>query len=136
MSIVSSNVYDQFVGGLDDQAVNVLIEAAKLIGQSLEPKVAIEGILQILSNRLQLDRGRVLLQDKNTKELHIQYSYGLSSEEQSRGTYALGEGVTGKVMATGNIALIPNVALEPTYLARVSSSTQIGSKPIAYIAVA
>ena len=135
MSIVSSNVYDQFVGGLDDQAVNVLIEAAKLIGQSLEPKVAIEGILQILSNRLQLDRGRVLLQDKNTKELHIQYSYGLSSEEQSRGTYALGEGVTGKVMATGNIALIPNVALEPTYLARVSSSTQIGSKPIAYIAV-
>ncbi|WP_455210346.1 sigma 54-interacting transcriptional regulator [Kaarinaea lacus] len=135
MSIVSSNVYNQFENGLDDQAVTVLIEAAKLIGQSLESKIAIQGLLQILSNRLHLDRGRVLLQDKNSKELHIHYSYGLSEEEQARGTYALGEGVTGKVMATGNIALIPNVALEPTYLARVTTSTQIGTKPIAYIAV-
>jgi len=136
MSTVSSNVHnEQFVGGLDDQAVHVLIEAAKLIGQSLDPKVTILGILEIMSNRLQLHRGRVLLQDKNTKELHIHYAYGLSEEEQARGTYALGEGVTGKVMATGNIALIPNVALEPTYLARVTTSTQIGSKPIAYIAV-
>jgi Nif-specific regulatory protein len=136
MATVSSNVYNQeFTGGLDDQAVIVLIEAAKLIGQSLEPKIAVQGLMQILSERLQLERGRVLLQDKLSKELHIQYSYGLSAEEQARGTYALGEGVTGKVMATGNIALIPNVALEPTYLARVSTSTQIGTKPIAYIAV-
>ena len=136
MSTVTSNVHDeQFVGGLDDQAVAVLIEVAKLIGQSLDPKVAIQGILETISNRLQLHRGRVLLQDKSSKELHIQYAYGLSEEEQARGTYALGEGITGKVMATGSIALIPNVALEPTYLARATTSTQIGSKPIAYIAV-
>lgn len=122
-------------GGLDDQTVNTLIEAAKLMGQSLEPKVAIEGILEILSVKMQLKRGRVLLQDKNSNELRIKYSVDLSDEEQARGTYALGEGITGKVMATGNIALIPNVALEPTYLARVTTSTQIGLKPIAYIAV-
>jgi len=136
MSTVSPSVHsEQFVGGLDDQAVHVLIEAAKLIGQSLDPKITILGILEIMSNRLQLHRGRVLLQDKNSKELHIHYAYGLSAEEQARGTYALGEGVTGRVMSTSNIALIPNVALEPTYLARVTTSTQIGAKPIAYIAV-
>jgi Nif-specific regulatory protein len=121
--------------GLDEKAVTVLIEAAKLIGKSLKPKLAIEGLLNLLSEQMQLIKGRVLLPDSKSHELLIQYAHGLSDQEQSRGVYALGEGVTGTVMATGHIALIPNVALEPTYLARVSGSTRIGDKPIAYIAV-
>ena len=121
--------------GLDEQAVNVLIEAAKLIGQSLDPATAIEGILKVLSEELEFTRGRVLLPNYKSNHLLISYSYGLNDAEIRRGVYALGEGVTGKVMANGEIALVPNVALEPTYLARVSSSTPINNRPLAYIAV-
>ena len=121
--------------GLDEQAVNVLIEAAKLIGQSLDPATAIEGILKVLSEELEFTRGRVLLPNYKSNHLLISYSYGLNDAEIRRGVYALGEGVTGKVMANGEIALVPNVALEPTYLARVSRSTPINSQPLAYIAV-
>lgn len=121
--------------GLEEQAVKVLVEAAELIGQSLDPTTAIEGILSLLSEKLLLNHGRVLLPKTDSSELIIRYSCGLTASEQDRGIYALGEGVTGKVMSSGHIALIPNVNLEPTYLARVSAATHIQNNPLAYIAV-
>ncbi|WP_455205113.1 sigma 54-interacting transcriptional regulator [Kaarinaea lacus] len=120
---------------LDEHAVSVIIEAAKLIGQSLNPQTAIEGILKLAAESLQLNQGRILLPNKQTGVLHIKYAYGISEQEQLKGVYALGEGVTGKVMASGDIALVPNIALEPTYVAKLCTPPPTDNKPIAYIAV-
>ena len=116
-----------------DQAA-VIHAAARLIGKSLDPGDSIEAILKLLAERLQLKKGRVIQADQTQGPLRITYSYGLSEQEISHGVYALGEGVTGRVMTSGEIALIPDVRNEPTYVGRVSSIDSARVLP-AYIAV-
>src|SRR5213076_1664989 len=43
---------------------------------------------------------------------------GLTDEEIARGKYALGEGITGNVVATGRPRIIPDLRNEPDFLNR------------------
>jgi Nif-specific regulatory protein len=113
----------------------VVQEAAKLITRYENPEDSVRGILRLLSQLLGLNRGRVLLPDVETGTLGIHYSYGLSEEEVERGRYLVGEGVTGKVYQTNQIALIQNIDEEPTYLARAVDRTTLPSEVVAYIAL-
>jgi Nif-specific regulatory protein len=120
---------------LAPQIAEVILDASRLIGRTLNPGASIEGILALLSTKLGLTRGRVVLPDPATGLLRIAYSHGLSDSEIERGLYALGEGVTGRVMSSGEIALIPDISKEPTYVARVFAPVQRHEMVVAYIAV-
>ncbi len=113
----------------------VVQEAARLITKSSDPEPAIRGILRLLSQLLGLNRGRVLLPCPDDGTLDIRYAYGLTAEERARGRYMIGEGITGKVFQTGQVALIQNIDQEPTYLARAVDRTTLPNEAVAYIAV-
>jgi len=113
----------------------VIDEAAKLIGQSAETEHAINATLRLLSQMVGLNRGRVLLPDPATNSLHISYAYGLTPEEKSRGVYGLGEGITGRVMKTGQTAIIQDIDDEPQYLRRAVERITLPQETVAYIAV-
>ncbi len=113
----------------------VLQEAARLITRSTDPEPAIRGILRLLSQLLGLNRGRVLLPSTESGELEISFAYGLTEAERSRGRYVIGEGVTGKVFQTGQLALIQDIDDEPTYLARAVDRTTLPDEAVAFIAV-
>lgn len=117
------------------QALDVLLEASQLIGNSLVTEDTITAILRLLSQRLQLHRGRVILPDPDTGELRIRFAEDLSKAECERAIYAIGEGITGQVMATGQTALVPDVTKEPQYLARITQIAHPQSHKLAYIAV-
>ncbi len=113
----------------------VVHEASKLITKYVEPGPAIQGILRLLSQLLGLNRGRVLLPDIQNGTLEIKYSYGLTENERDRGRYMIGEGITGKVYQTGQIALIQDIDEEPTYLARAVDRTTLPDEVVSYMAV-
>jgi len=113
----------------------VVQEAARLITRSTDPEPAIQGILRLLSQLLGLNRGRVLLPSSEVGTLEIQYSYGLTAQEKARGRYMIGEGVSGRVFQTGQVALIQDVDEEPTYLARAVDRTTLPDEAVAFIAV-
>ena len=114
---------------------SVLLEASQILGKSLDPDVTIGAILTLLSNRLQLHKGRVILPDRKNGELKIQYFVGLSKAELQKAVYETGEGVTGRVMLTGQIALVRDVTKDPLYLARITDLSHTSGKQLAYIAV-
>ncbi|MDT8385479.1 MAG: sigma 54-interacting transcriptional regulator [Gammaproteobacteria bacterium] len=120
---------------LSAETSDVLLEASQLLGKSLNPEVTIGAILQLLSMRLQLYKGRVMLPDPESGELKIRYFVDLNKTERQQAVYAPGEGVTGRVMATGQVALIPDVTKEPLYLARITDLSHMPDKKLAYIAV-
>ncbi|MEJ2441280.1 MAG: sigma 54-interacting transcriptional regulator, partial [Gammaproteobacteria bacterium] len=123
-------------GSSTEQSDVVVIEqAARLIAHSTEPEYAIQNILRLLSQLLGLNRGRVLIPDEQSGELHIRYAYGLTPDERERGVYGLGEGVSGRVMKTGQTALIQNIDDEPTYLARAVSRITLPDETVAYLAL-
>ncbi len=122
-------------GATLEQEITLLLEAAKLIGRSRDPDAAIYRILGLLSQLLGLNRGRVLLPDPESGQLRIRHAYGLTADERTRGAYNLGEGVTGRVLQTGQIALIQDIDNESEYLARAVDRAILPQETVAYIAV-
>lgn len=120
--------------GLSPDQAAVIHAAAQLIGKSLDLKVSIGAVLRLLAERLGLKKGRVIQADPAHKHLRITYSHDLSPQEIANGIYTIGEGVTGRVMASGEIALVPDVHKEPAYIGRISSLETTRILP-AYIAV-
>ncbi len=88
-------------------------------------------VLDILYREMGLLRGTVTLRQGDT--LFIEASHGLNDDEVRRGKYHLGEGVTGKVAATGVAKIIPDIAREPGFLDRTGARGE--AKNIAFICV-
>jgi Nif-specific regulatory protein len=135
--LVINNLQDVICGSAEDGAsdLSVVHEAAKLIGNSESPELAITSILRLISQILGLNRGRVLLQSASDNHLCIRYSYGLQAEERQRGIYGLNDGITGKVMRTGLQAVIQNIDDEPDFLYRAVDRKTLPSGVVSFIAV-
>ncbi len=110
-------------------------QGARLIAHSADPEPAIHGILRLMSQLLGLNRGRVVLPNRNSKRLEIRYAYGLTEKERDKGNYLIGEGVTGRVFQTGQMALIQDIDRDPTYLTRAVERTNLPDETVAYLAV-
>ncbi|MAE92937.1 MAG: sigma-54-dependent Fis family transcriptional regulator [Pelagibaca sp.] len=115
--------------------MTVLHEAAKMLGHSATPEISITGTLRLMSQMLGLNRGRVLLPSSTDDTLHIRYSYGLTDEERKRGQYRDGEGVSGQVMKTGQLAVIQNIDEDPRYLFRTVDRATLPEGVVSYIAL-
>lgn len=126
---------DNYCPSLSPQIANVLLESSQLIGRALDPLIAINGILKLLSDHLALKQGRVVLPDPESGLLHIAYAYGLTEIQKTEGFYGLGEGITGRVMSTGEIALIPDISKAPEYVSRITTPFDHQHHATAYIAV-
>ena len=74
--------------------------------------------MQIISEKLDMRRGSLVMLDESTGRLRTEAAVGLTQDEIERGKYALGEGITGNVVATGRARLIPDLRTEPDFLNR------------------
>ncbi|WP_319558349.1 sigma-54 interaction domain-containing protein [Thiomicrorhabdus sp.] len=112
----------------------VIKEAAEQIENANQPEKAIQSILSIISRQMGLNRGRVLLQEPTSGYLYTAYSYGLTEEEVARSRFAIREGITGKVMHSGQPWIVPDIDLEEDYLCRTVSRETLPQEPVSFIA--
>ena len=95
--------------------------------------------MAVLSDRLHIQRAALALWDQASGQLKTVASIGLSLDEQNRGRYAEGEGVTGQVMQTGEPAVIRDIASDPAFLNRTGSrdlqARENADKAISFICV-
>ena len=115
--------------------LTALYEISKALASSLDLKVTSLKILEILTTVLGMQRGTLSLLDPNTGELAIEVAYGLSNQEQERGRFKVGEGVTGQVFETGEPILIPDIGKEPLFLNRTRSRGDIRLRNIAFLCI-
>jgi len=115
--------------------LSTLYEIAKRLGSSVDPKVTLSSILEILSESMGMSRGTLTLLDPETKQLYIEFAHGLTPEEKSRGIYRIGEGITGKVVETGEPIIVPDIGKEPMFLNRTRSRGDIKRDNISFICV-
>ena len=81
----------------------------------------LQQILKILSQRLEMERCTITILNPETSEIHIEVAQGLTAEARRRGRYKLGEGITGRVVETGEPMVVPRVSQEPLFLNRTRS---------------
>lgn len=113
----------------------LLQESIRLLGRGDPPARTVREMLHLLSELLGLNRGRVALPDEDQKGLAIRIAYGLTQEEVTRGRYGLGEGITGRVMLTGETLIVQDIDNEPAYLARAVPRDTLPAETVSFIAL-
>lgn len=122
-----------------EQELDILEEISQILGDGLELSQVFQRAMSLLSSRLKIQQAALVLFDQATDQLRTVASVGLTSAEQERGRYALGEGVTGRVMETGVSAIIPDVSKHPDFLNRTKSrelEEAAEAVPLSFICVA
>jgi Nif-specific regulatory protein len=96
--------------------IKVLSGIAQLIAKALDLEQTLLDVLRICSETLSMKRATVTLINRDTGQLAIIASYGLTPTEEKRGTYRLGEGVTGRIFETAKPFVVPDIRNEPRFL--------------------
>src|ERR1051326_2983187 len=101
-----------------DQELAILTEIAQILSSTLALRQAFGKVMQIISDKLDMHRGTLALLDESTGRLRTEAAFGLAPEDIERGKYAVGEGITGNVVATGRPRVIADLRNEPDFLNR------------------
>ncbi|MEM8782063.1 MAG: sigma 54-interacting transcriptional regulator [Planctomycetota bacterium] len=104
-----------------EQELVIIEGTTQILGDALELSEAFTGAMTMLSQRLGVERAALVLVDPASQRARTVASIGLTPAEQERGRYALGEGVTGGAMASGEPAIVPDVAQDATFLNRTKA---------------
>jgi Nif-specific regulatory protein len=115
--------------------LTVLYEISKLIGSTLNCQEIFSDILSIFNIQLGMNRGTVTLLSPASGELEIRAAHGMTEEEVKRGRYMVGEGITGKVVETGEPVAVPQIEKEPLFLNRTRSRDHLTKSDISFICV-
>ncbi len=113
--------------------LTALFEISKALAWSLDLNSISYKIMEILSSILGMRRGTLLLLHPETGELVIETAHGLSREEINRGRYRKGEGISGKVLETGEAIIVPDIGKEPLFLNKTGARSLDSKKGISFI---
>jgi Nif-specific regulatory protein len=115
--------------------LSLLFEISTKLSETLDLKRALKPILQLMAEHMKMLRGTLTVLNRKTGEIVIEEAYGLQPEEKAKGKYRVGEGITGKVIATGKPAIVPRISDEPLFLDRTGSRRDRNKRDIAFICV-
>jgi len=118
-----------------DLKVKILLDISEALSSSLELEKNLNSILKVLADSLEMQRGTITLVDPLTNELRIEVACGLTRKEKERGRYKIGEGVTGKVVETGQPMVVPDIETEPLFLNRTQARKNLKDREFAFLCV-
>jgi Nif-specific regulatory protein len=82
--------------------LSLLFEISTKLSETLDLKTVLKPILRMTAEYMGIPRGTLTILNRKRGEIAIEETYGLRREEQAKGKYHIGEGITGKVIDTGN----------------------------------
>src|SRR6478736_3649818 len=119
-----------------DQELSILTEIGRILSSTLELREAFGRIMQSISDKMDMHRGALVLLDESTGRLRTEAAVGMTPDEIERGKYALGEGITGNVVATGRPRVVADVRSEPDFLNRTGRLNALTADiPVSFICV-
>lgn len=121
------------------QELLLMREVMKLVGRSLAPAYVLREMLHLMSELLGLNRGRMVLADDvadgTERSASVRHAYGMTADEIARGVFRWGEGITGRVLASGLPAIVQDVDAEPLFLFRTVTRADLPPQTVAYLAL-
>jgi Nif-specific regulatory protein len=135
--ILDVRVFVQRIDPMDRtrEEVASLYEVSLVLGTSPNLEEALQSVLSLLAERADMQRGTITLLAEEGDEVAIELAHGLSPEEMERGRYRVGEGITGKVVETGEPVVVPRIDQEPLFLDRTGARSGLDQSHISFICV-
>ncbi len=115
--------------------VELLSDVAKAFAESLDLEETLKSILKSLDTYLRLRRGTITLLDSQTETLRIRVAHGLSEKSKSLGSYKVGEGITGRVVQTGEEIVVPDISRDPRFLGKTQARESADGRRTAFFCV-
>ena len=119
----------------DTDEMAFLDAVSKILGGTDAAGSQLEKLLGLLGKGRGLERCALTLLNRKTGELWIEVSHGLTQDEERRGRYRLGEGITGRVVQTGKAIVVPRIGAEATFLDRTRARAKRDKDKISFICV-
>jgi len=115
--------------------LSLLNEIGRVLGSTLDLHAVFDQTMRVLADRLGMERGSLILRDEATEKLRTETAVGLTPEEIHRGTYEMGEGITGTVVARGESIVVPDIATDDRFLNRTGARSIIAGVQTSFICV-
>ncbi|MGE4559395.1 MAG: sigma 54-interacting transcriptional regulator [Desulfobulbus sp.] len=121
----------------DQEFINLtcLYEITRHLASATSLQECLEKIVNTLAEHKKMDNGTVTIINPATGELEIEVAHGITAEAKRRGRYKLGEGITGKVVATGEPIIVPQIGEEPLFLNRTRTRGDERKKRSSFLCV-
>jgi Nif-specific regulatory protein len=113
----------------------LLYRISELLARSQNLQESLDQVLETLSAEMGMTRGMIVLVDRESGEAYIDLAHGLSDAQKRRGRYRPGEGVTGRVIGTGEPAAVPRVSEEPMFLDRTGARKRVRKQDVSFFCV-
>jgi Nif-specific regulatory protein len=89
--------------------LSLLFELSQIVGATLDIRTVIRPVLEKLCQAIEAQRGMINIINRETSEIPIEESYGLTPQERAQGHAKLGEGLIGMVGETGKPIVVTNM---------------------------
>jgi len=119
--------------GLQD--LSCLYEITKNLASTAHLQDRLEKAVSILADMKNMENGTVTIVNPTSRELEIEVAHSITAEARRRGKYKLGEGITGRVVATGEPIIVPQIGEEPLFLNRTRTRGDEQKKKSSFLCV-
>lgn len=115
--------------------LTTLYEITKALASSDNLRDCLEKALEVISNHTELHNGAVAIVNPVTGQLETEVAHGMTAEARKRGTYKIGEGITGRVVASGAPIVVPQISEEPLFLNKTRTRGERSHESLSFICV-
>ena len=119
----------------DHSSISLLAEVSRTITNEDDINKVLRLVLFIMSEHMNMLRGMITILNRDTREIVINESFGLTAEEKERGRYRIGEGIIGQVVKTGKTVIVPSINNEPLFLDRTRSRSKSKKEGLCFICI-
>ncbi|HED31396.1 MAG TPA: GAF domain-containing protein [Prosthecochloris aestuarii] len=119
----------------EPDTIRLLAEVSRALNHEEDINKVLRQVLSIMSEHMDMMRGMITILNRDTDEIVINESFGLSEEEQARGRYKPGEGIIGKVVKTGRHIAVPRIDEEPMFLDRTGSRNRLKTNHLCFVCI-
>ena len=126
---------DQKTAEFELAETTTLYEITRVLASSMDLRECLQQVMEILAEKKGMHNGTVSIVNPATAILEIEVAHGMTAEARKRGKYQVGEGITGRVVATGAPIVVPQISEEPLFLNRTRSRGDLKQKMLSFICV-
>ena len=118
-----------------DRQLHALYEISQALATGQHQRAVLSAVLDAVHHELGMARATVTILSPDGKELVVELGHRLSERRRRAIRYRADEGIVGRVVQTGQAAIVPKVSEEPLFLDRLHQRRQRSDKEISFICV-
>jgi Nif-specific regulatory protein len=112
-----------------------LYEITRALASSDDLRKCLEESLTVLAARTNLGNGAVTIANPLTGQIETEVAPGMTAEARKRGIYKFGEGITGRVVASGSPIVVPQISQEPLFLNKTRARAEKSQEALSFLCV-